>query len=93
VQAPKFFYAASKASSPIIITTPEPPAVMDAYVITKLLNVNYNVLNIHVVINTCSTEEEGITAFENLRNAVAHFLGADITCLSLFLIRMKFVHQ
>lgn len=76
-------YTASKAASVIIVTTPEPPAIIDSYVVTKLLNINYDTKNISVVINNCSAHQEGTIAFENLQSAVTHFLDADISCLSV----------
>jgi len=76
-------YTASKASSVIIVTTPEPPAIIDSYVITKLLSVNYDTKIISVIINNCSTDREGTIAFENLQSAVTHFLNTNISCLSV----------
>ena len=59
----------------IIVTSPEPTAVMDAYVIIKLLNsVSYSGEKL-VVVNKCSDEEDADAAFANLSVASKHFLG------------------
>ncbi|NWF88865.1 MAG: AAA family ATPase [Ignavibacteriaceae bacterium] len=81
----EILYAVSKSCSAIIVTTPEPPAIIDSYVVSKLLYLNYGYNNIYAVINNCNNNEEGTTAFENLRSAVTHFLGIDIKCLSIIL--------
>ena len=59
----------------IIVTSPEPTAVMDAYVIIKLLNsVSYSGEKL-VVVNKCSDEEDAQASFANLSVASKHFLG------------------
>ncbi len=67
----------------IIVTSPEPTAVMDAYVMIKLLNGNNYSGKKAVLVNKCSDEDEGQTAFKNLELAVSHFLKE-----KLFLIGM-----
>lgn len=71
-------YAASLSNSIILVSTPEPTAIMDAYVISKLLYHNYDVKAISVLFNNCLTEDEGITSYENLQNAVRHFLNISV---------------
>jgi flagellar biosynthesis protein FlhG len=58
----------------VIITTPEPTAVMDAYVILKLLNSHNYKGEKTIIINKCNSEEEGKAAFTNLTSAAGHFL-------------------
>ena len=58
----------------IIVTTTEPTAIMDAYVMLKLLNgSNYSGEKI-ILINKCGDTEEGKAAFGNLELAAGHFL-------------------
>ena len=67
----------------IIVTQPEPTAVMDAYVMIKLLNeINYQGRNF-ILINKCRKNNEGINAFENIRTAANHFLSKEINLLGL----------
>ncbi|MEW6653172.1 MAG: AAA family ATPase [Bacteroidota bacterium] len=61
----------------IIVTSPEPTAVMDAYVIIKLLcSANYAGAKL-VVVNKCTQEDEAQSAFANLSVAAKHFLSEE----------------
>jgi flagellar biosynthesis protein FlhG len=71
----------SKAKSKIIITNPEPTALMDAYVLIKLLKNNGNTDGIFITINRCVDQSEGSLAFQNLKSAVDHFLKIQINFL------------
>lgn len=71
----------SKAKSKIIITNPEPTALMDAYVLIKLLKSNGNPDGIFITINRCVDQSEGSQAFQNLKSAVDHFLKIPINFL------------
>jgi flagellar biosynthesis protein FlhG len=62
----------------MIVTSPEPTAVMDAYVIVKMLKQNENNLKKHVIVNKCSGDDEADITFENLNNAVKHFLKEEL---------------
>ncbi|MGE5399338.1 MAG: P-loop NTPase [Ignavibacteriales bacterium] len=62
----------------ILIVNPEPTAIMDAYVIIKLLhNAGAGTQNMAVV-NKCYSEKEAATAFSNLSKAAQHFLNETI---------------
>jgi flagellar biosynthesis protein FlhG len=70
----------------LIVTTPEPTSIMDAYVMVKLLkNGGYTNKNL-VIVNKCSTDEEGAMAFSNLNIASKHFLNEDLHFLGLILM-------
>lgn len=63
-----------RSYSNCIVTTPETTAVMDAYVLLKLLiKNNFQGRNL-VVINKCLSAENGHDAFRNLDTAAGHFL-------------------
>ena len=70
-----------KSDYNIIVTSPEPTAIMDSYVVIKLLIENNSSAERFVVINKCSDAEEGETAFMNLSVAVNHFLKKKIELL------------
>jgi flagellar biosynthesis protein FlhG len=81
----------------IIITSPEPTAVMDAYVILKLLHSsNYSGEKL-VVVNKCTGEEEGKTSFANLATASRHFLGEEPNFMGSIsfdsLVHKSIIHQ
>lgn len=65
----------------ILITTPEPTAIMDAYVLTKLLiSENFSIQKF-VVVNKCTSKDEGENSFQNLSAACKHFLNDEPTKL------------
>jgi flagellar biosynthesis protein FlhG len=71
----------AKVDFNIIVTTPEPTAVMDAYVLAKLLKVNGGAGKKLVIFNKCLNNEAGNTGYNNLQNACSHFLGENIELL------------
>ncbi len=65
----------------IVVTTPEPTAVMDAYVVLKLLKYhNYSGKKL-VIINKCKSKTEGENTLTNLAAASKHFLKEEINSL------------
>ncbi|MFZ0452506.1 MAG: AAA family ATPase [Ignavibacteriaceae bacterium] len=65
----------------IIVTSPEPTAVMDAYVMVKLLNNEKYKGKKLILVNKCSDEEEGETAFNNIKTASGYFLKDNVEFL------------
>jgi len=65
----------------VIVTSPEPTAVMDAYVIVKMLKQNNCTISKQVIINKCSDENEAGVTFENLNTAAKHFLKEELNLL------------
>ncbi|MCX6169927.1 MAG: AAA family ATPase [Ignavibacteriales bacterium] len=72
-----------KSDYNIIVTSPEPTALMDAYVILKLLIENESETERFVVVNKCSDADEGENAFINLSTAVNHFLKEHLELLGI----------
>jgi len=71
----------SKANTKLMVTNPEPTALMDAYVLIKLLMNNKKADKIYVVVNRCIDGSEGKRSFDNLKSAVDHFLKTGISFL------------
>lgn len=71
----------SKSDEVILVTTPEPTSIMDAYVILKMLNLTKFEGHRKIIINKCFEENEGEKAFNNLEMAVKHFLNLEINFL------------
>jgi len=65
----------------VIVATPEPTAVMDAYVIIKLLSREDYVGNNLVAVNKSNDANEAVSAFNNIKSAAIHFLGEEIEFL------------
>jgi flagellar biosynthesis protein FlhG len=74
-------YAVSKAGIKILVTNPEPTALMDAYVTVKTLANNFDPELVYVVVNRCAEIGEGNLAFNNLKSAITHFLNFRIELL------------
>ena len=70
-----------KSDFNIVVTTPEPTSVMDAYVVLKLLKFHKYTGQKCVVINKCKSEAEGENTLNNLDSASANFLKEKINCL------------
>jgi len=70
-----------KSDEIIVVSTTDPTAVMDAYVILKLLKSNDSSIPSNIIINKCLDNHAGIEAFENLEKATKHFLKTEISHL------------
>lgn len=62
----------------IMVTTPEPTALTDAYGLLKSLRQEAGEVPIHVVINRVQTETDALTTFKRLETAVRKFLDGSI---------------
>ncbi len=73
----------SSVDLPIVITTPEPTAVADAYALIKIANKQNGVKDFYVLVNKVSSREEGRKVYESLNilchkftEAKIHFMGS-----------------
>jgi len=73
----------SRCSFTVVVTTPEPTSIMDAYVILKLLSKQNPESEKHIIINKSSSLVEGKTSFENLNKASVHFLKQKLALLGI----------
>lgn len=69
----------------IVVTTPEPTAITDAYALIKLVSNRDNRSNIQLVINRASTITEGKQAADKLALVAKKFLGTDMQVLGFVL--------
>lgn len=73
-----------RASSTIIlVVTPEPTSIMDAYVILKTLKHSGSDAQKFVLVNKASNSDDGLNAFNNLNNASLHFLKEGIKLIGI----------
>jgi flagellar biosynthesis protein FlhG len=70
-----------KSDFSILVTSPEPTAVMDAYVVVKMLREANTELYKYVVVNKTTDKQEAEGAFQNLSTAVKHFLQDEVNYL------------
>lgn len=73
----------ARCSFTVIVTTPEPTSIMDAYVILKLLSKQNDSIAKHIIINKSSSLVEGKSSFENLNKASEHFLKQKLSLLGI----------
>jgi flagellar biosynthesis protein FlhG len=67
----------------IVITTPEPTAITDAYAAMKLLTIEKSDLPFSIVINRASNEKEGRFIFKRVHSALSQFLQKESTLLGV----------
>lgn len=78
-----FFILASDEC--IVITTPEPTALTDAYSMIKLLIKHKGDMSINIVMNRCKSEKEGMHALEQFEQIIHRFLSIRIRKLGILL--------
>jgi flagellar biosynthesis protein FlhG len=67
-------YAASLADELVVVTTPEPTALADAYATIKVLSADCHRSRVHLVINQVRRPGEGVTLTKQLQQVVDRFL-------------------
>ena len=63
----------------VMVTNPEPTAVMDAYVVLKFLKSRGCKSEKHVIVNKTFEKEDGEITFNNLLTAAGHFLNEKVS--------------
>lgn len=77
-QVMSFVDAAQEA---VVVTTPEPTAVTDAYGLVKMLSLHNQEAVVRIVANMVENEAEGKAVFERLRMVSRRFLGLELEYL------------
>ncbi|WP_255437561.1 MinD/ParA family protein [Thalassobacillus sp. CUG 92003] len=73
----------SAADETIVVTTPEPTSITDAYAMIKHINLRNKHALIHLLINRVDSEKEGRRAFTRLQSVVSRFLECDVILLGI----------
>lgn len=77
---------AAAADTTIVVTTPEPTSIRDAYGVLKALNVPFFGCNdVRLVVNMVTDENEGIGVANRMQMAAKQFLGSSISYLGYIL--------
>lgn len=74
----RFILAADEV---ILVTTPEPTSITDAYAVLKMVNSKDLNVNIQLVVNRCSSTNEGRTTANKLQLVSKQFLNKELGCL------------
>ncbi len=65
----------------IVVVTPEPTSLTDAYALIKVLNRNYDEKDFSVVVNDVKGPEEALSVFRTLQRATEQFLNISLDYL------------
>ncbi|MDP4182549.1 MAG: AAA family ATPase [Bacillota bacterium] len=76
----------------ILVTTPEPHAISDAFSILKVLISMHHSLNLKLVVNRCETPEEGESVIKRISGVVSHFPNCNFEPLG-FIPDSRFVNK
>ena len=64
------------AQERIVVLTPEPTSITDAYALMKVMFGQYGTKNFHLLLNMVKDEREAKAVFKNLSGVVARFMGS-----------------
>lgn len=64
----------------LLIATPDPTSVMDAYATAKILTGDKPEANLALVVNMAENEAHGLTVFNRFEAIVGQFLNRDVVC-------------
>lgn len=67
----------------IVITTPEPTSIMDAYAAMKYITIRNNGIPFYLLINRATSVKEGDTAYKRISTVLEHFLKKDARLLGV----------
>lgn len=69
------------ADDVILVTTPEPTSITDAYSVVKMVQAKDATVHMKLVINQCTSDKEGKGTAENFQKVTEQFLGKQIGTL------------
>ncbi|MDW7674940.1 MAG: AAA family ATPase [Bacillota bacterium] len=69
------------ADEVLVVTTPEPHAITDAYAIIKVMTEQDKEINPNLIINRAETKEEATAVAHRIQNVVKRFLNLEMTYL------------
>lgn len=67
----------------IVVTTPEPTSITDAYSIMKHIHLQNSQLPFLIVVNRVVGDKDGVETFKRLRAVTRRFLGRDVDALGM----------
>ncbi|MGP7817486.1 MinD/ParA family protein [Niallia sp. 01092] len=67
----------------IVVTTPEPTSITDAYAAMKFIHIHNQDLPFYLVVNRTITSLDGRETFQKLKNVLKQFLGKDVISLGI----------
>lgn len=83
----------SSSNIPIIVTTPEPTSIADAYGLIKVLNREEKVKEFYLLINKVQSYEEGLKVYESIRVVCEKFTSADVRYIGSIRFNPKMIRN
>ncbi len=74
-------YLNSAATDVVVVATPEPTSITDAYALMKVMSKSYNVKKFKLVVNMVRDEKEGLAVYNNILDVADKFLNVGIDYL------------
>jgi flagellar biosynthesis protein FlhG len=71
----------ASANEILVIATPEPTSITDAYALMKLLSIKYHIRDFALIANSVQSEVEGLGVYNRLHAACRQFLQVGLTFL------------
>ncbi len=83
----------SSCHIPLVVTTPEPTAIADAYGLIKVLNSEDKVKEFYLVVNKVQNYEEGEKVFESIKVVCEKFTSAEVHYLGSIRYNPKIIRS
>ncbi len=83
----------SSADFPLVITTPEPTAVADAYALIKIINKENDVKDFYLVVNKVESEREGAKVYESIRLLTEKYTTAKLNFVGTIRYRKSLIRR
>jgi flagellar biosynthesis protein FlhG len=74
-------YFSVAAQDILMVTTPDPTAITDAYALMKLLSTRYHQKNFSLIVNSVSDADEGLEVYQKLTTVANRYLAISIDYL------------
>lgn len=71
------------ADRTILVTTPDPSSITDAYAVVKLLKLRYDKESCEILINNAGSDAEGKMTYQKMKVAAEKFLQVDLPLLGM----------
>ncbi len=84
---------ASCADIPIILTTPEPTAIMDAYALIKVLNREEGVEDFYLIVNKADNEAEAKSVMESIEILASRYTSARVHYIGFLHYRKNLIRK
>lgn len=83
---------ARTADRTLLVVTPDPSSITDAYAVIKLLKVRHNKANCELIINQAGNEVEGRQTYEKMRMAAERFLNLNVPLVGVVPYDRNYAH-